>query len=62
MNRRSVALFLSTLALASGTAACGARPHDDDKPKQLDKQEHSSPANAPQHNDEGGEGGEGGEG
>ena len=60
MNRRSVALFLSTLALASGTAGCGARPHGDDQPKPSDKQEHSTPSSAaPQHNDEGGEGGEG---
>jgi hypothetical protein len=64
MKRQSVALFLSTLALAGGTVACGKQPEagegGEQEPKQL--MQHSSPAPAQSGDSEGGEGGEGGEG
>ena len=66
MNRRSIALFLSTVALAGATTACS--PRDEAGEKGGDHQEQPqlkppAPA-APAHSggakgDEGGEGGEG---
>jgi hypothetical protein len=64
MKRQSIALFLSTLALAGGTVACGKQPEGgeggEQEPKQLTQP--SSPAPAESGDSEGGEGGEGGEG
>ena len=64
MKRQSIALFLSTLALAGGTVACGKQPEagegGEQEPKQLTQP--SSPAPAQSGDSEGGEGGEGGEG
>ena len=64
MKRQSVALFLSTLALAGGTVACSQTPEagekggSDDKP--LAQPSTSDPASPGKS--EGGEGGEGGDG
>jgi hypothetical protein len=64
MKRQSIALFLSTLALAGGTVACGKQPDagegGEQEPKQLTQP--STPAPAASGDSEGGEGGEGGEG
>lgn len=65
MKRQSIALFLSTLALAGGTVACGKAPEageqgGDEERKPLNQP--SSPAPATPGDSEGGEGGEGGEG
>ncbi len=64
MKRQSIALFLSTLALAGGTVACGKQPDagegGEQEPKQLTQP--SNPAPAASGDSEGGEGGEGGEG
>ena len=62
MNRSSIALFLSTLALAGGTVACGQTPDAGEKGGS-DSQELQSP-NQPKDRqaENGGEGGEGGEG
>lgn len=62
---RTVALFLSTLALAGGTVACshspeaGEKGNDKEQPS-LTQPSGSSPSSP--SGDEGGEGGEGGEG
>lgn len=62
MPRPSVALFLSTLALAGGTVACSHSPEageqggDKERPAMSQPSNSSSPARQ-----EGGEGGEGGE-
>lgn len=61
--RPSVALFLSTLALAGGTVACSHTPEageqggDKERPDMSQPSHPSSPADQ-----KGGEGGEGGEG
>ena len=64
MKRQSIALFLSTLALAGGTVACGKQPDagegGEQEPKQLTQP--SNPAPAASGDSEGGEGGEDGEG
>jgi hypothetical protein len=64
MKRQSIALFLSTLALAGGTVACGKQPEAGEGAEQEPKQltQPSSPAPAASGDSEGGEGGEGGEG
>ena len=63
MNSKSVALFLTTLALAGGTVACQKAPepgsHKGSDQHNNTVQPHSS---APASGHEGGEGGEGGEG
>lgn len=59
MNRSSIALFLSTLALAGGTMACGKAPEAGEEGG-ADTQEQRSPDKG--EDNEGGEGGEGGEG
>ena len=64
MKRHSVALFLSTLALAGGTVACGRAPEADQPGGKPEQQTFGQPANsnpARERDDEGGEGGEGGE-
>lgn len=61
----SIALFLSTLALAGGTVACGHSPEAGEESGDKDRLEMTQPSNpspATQKGDEGGEGGEGGEG
>lgn len=64
---RTVALFLSTLALAGSTVACGQRHEEGEKGGDKDKPALTQPAEqAPASKDgkdgeEGGEGGEGGE-
>ncbi len=61
----SVALFLSTLALAGGTVACGHSPEAGEEGGDKDRQEMTQPVTpspATQKGEEGGEGGEGGEG
>ena len=65
MPRTSVALFLSTLALAGATAACSRSPEAGEEGGDRDRQEMTQPASpnpATQEDSEGGEGGEGGEG
>lgn len=64
MKRQSIALFLSTLALAGGTVACSKQPEagEGDKQEQKSLTQPSSPAPAASGESEGGEGGEGGEG
>jgi hypothetical protein len=58
MKRQSIALFLSTLALAGGTVACGKQPEagegGEQEPKQLTQP--SSPSPAASGDSEGGEG------
>lgn len=71
MNRSSIALFLSTLALAGGTVACGKAPEAGEKGGS-DTQELRRPDNGEKDdsagnterrdNQEDSEGGEGGEG
>ena len=59
MQRRTVALFLSTLALASGTVACGHSPEAGEKGGDDDKPSMSQPASPkPAQGEDGGEGGE----
>lgn len=61
----SIALFLSTLALAGGTVACGRSPEAGEQGGDKDRPEMTQPANpspATPKGEEGGEGGEGGEG
>ena len=63
MPRSSVALFLSTLALAGGTVACSHTPEageqggDKERPAMTQPSKTPNPVGA-----DGGEGGEGGEG
>ena len=63
MSRSSVALFLSTLALAGGTVACSPTPEageeggDKERPAMTQPSSPGSPSY--QEDDEGGEGGEG---
>lgn len=64
MPRSTVALFLSTLALAGGTVACGHSPEAGEQGGDKASpglSQPATPAPAPAK-DEGGEGGEGGEG
>ncbi len=65
MPRNSVALFLSTLALAGATTACSHSPEAGEQGGDKDRPEMTQPANpspATPKGEEGGEGGEGGEG
>jgi len=70
MNRSSIALFLTTLALAGGTVACGQAPEAGEEGGSELKQLRTpgKPADAQPSGktkdaaEEGGEGGEGGEG
>jgi hypothetical protein len=74
MNRSSIALFLSTLALAGGTVACGKVPEAGEEggsdakelrsPDKGENGESSGNTERPDNHEdrEGGEGGEGGEG
>lgn len=61
MNGKSIGLFLSTLALAGGTAACSHSPEAGEQGGDQVKPELQQPAKPPADT-EGGEGGEGGEG
>lgn len=64
-HSRSVALFLSTLALAGGTVACGHSPEAGESGGETKQPSMSQPANptpATHGGDKGAEGGEGGEG
>lgn len=65
MKRQSIALFLSTLALAGGTVACSQTPEGGEKggAKDLKPQaQPTTPSTPAPGRVEGGEGGEGGEG
>lgn len=62
MPRSTVALFLSTLALAGGTVACGHSPEAGEQGGDKSKPALSQPTSPAPASDEGGEGGEGGEG
>ena len=65
MKRQSIALFLSSLALAGGTVACGKSPEAGEQGGDQDRKPLSQPstsAPATPGDSEGGEGGEGGEG
>lgn len=74
MNRSSIALFLSTLALAGGTVACRQAPEtrgeDGSNSKELRSPDQPEKPRSPSKDDrnenqedrEAGEGGEGGEG
>lgn len=68
MKRQSIALFLSTLALAGGTVACSQAPEGGEKGGEKDLQPQaqptspSTPAPGKVEGGEGEEGGEGGEG
>lgn len=66
MKRQSIALFLSTVALAGGAVGCGKQPDGgeagaDHDQKQLSQPGKPAAVGTPQGS-EGGEGGEGGEG
>lgn len=58
MKRHSIALFLSTVAIAGGVAACGKPSDGGEAADDRETPELSQPNKAA----EGGEGGEGGEG
>lgn len=58
MKRQSIALFLSTVAIAGGVAACGKQSDGGEAADDRETPELSQPNKAA----EGGEGGEGGEG
>ncbi len=65
MKRQSIALFLSTLALAGGTVACGRTPEAGEQGGEEERKplmQPGSPEPATSDDSEGGEGGEGGEG
>ena len=66
MKRQSIALFLSTVALAGGAVGCGKQPDGGETGAEHDQKQLSQPSKpAPagsQQGSEGGEGGEGGEG
>lgn len=62
MKRQSIALFLSTVALAAGAVACGKQADDSDSGADHDQKQLSQPAKPAAANQNGGEGGEGGEG
>ncbi|KMM16498.1 hypothetical protein [Synechococcus sp. GFB01] len=62
MKRQSMALFLTTVALAGGTLACGKAPEAGEQggdQEQQQQQHQTQPAPANQNGGEGGEGGEG---
>ena len=69
MPRNSVALFLTTVALAGGTVACSKSPeageqggdNDRDRPAMTQPSSPSPSSNKGSEDGEGGEGGEGGE-
>ncbi len=67
MPRNSVALFLTTVALAGGTVACSRSPEageqggDKDRPAMTQPSSPSPSSNKGSEYGEGGEGGEGGE-
>jgi hypothetical protein len=61
MKRHSIALFLSSLALAGGTVACSSTPEAGEQGGDQDRQEQLSPPAKPKPapaSDDGGEGGE----
>lgn len=62
MKRQSIALFLSTVALAGGAVACGKQPNHGANRENNDKKELNQPSKPAATSEEGGEGGEGGEG
>jgi hypothetical protein len=62
MKRQSVALFLTTLALAGSTVACGKSQEGGEQEMHQNQSQPAKPMPADQKGDEGGEGGEGGEG
>lgn len=62
MHRKTVALFLSTLALAGGTAACGHSPEAGEEGGDKQRPALSQPPAQVSPSQKGGEGGEGGEG
>lgn len=62
MKRQSIALFLSTVALAGGTVACGKAPEGGEHGSEHEQKQLNQPVKpaANQHGTaEGGEGGEG---
>jgi hypothetical protein len=64
MKRQSIALFLSTLALAGGAVACGKAPEAGEEGGDEDRKpltQPSSPAPSMPGDSEGGEGGDGGD-
>ncbi|MFM7314296.1 MAG: hypothetical protein ACKO0M_14235 [Cyanobium sp.] len=61
MSRSTVALFLSTLALAGGTVACSHSPEAGEQGGEKPRPSMSQPAPPSPSSHEGGEGGEGGE-
>ena len=67
MPRNSVALFLTTVALAGGTVACSKSPEageqggDKERPAMTQPSSPSPSSNKGSEDGEGGEGGEGGE-
>jgi hypothetical protein len=67
MTRTSVALFLTTVALAGGTVACSKSPEageqggDKERPAMTQPSSPSPSSNKGSEDGEGGEGGEGGE-
>ena len=62
MPRNTVALFLSTPALAGGTVACSHSPEAGEEGGDKDRQEMTQPATPSPATQKGEEGGEGGEG
>ncbi|MEB3168335.1 MAG: hypothetical protein ACKN89_06680 [Cyanobium sp.] len=62
MPRNSVALFLSTLALAGGTVACSHSPEAGEQGGDKERPAMTQPDSPSPSSKEGGEGDEGGEG
>ena len=62
MPRNSVAMFLTTVALAGGTVACSHGPEDGEHGGDKERPAMTQPSTPSPSRKEGGEGGEGGEG
>ena len=62
MPRNSVALFLTTVALAGGTVACSHSPEAGEQGGDKERPAMTQPSTPSPSSKEGGEGGEGGEG
>jgi hypothetical protein len=62
MKRHSIALFLSTVAIAGGVAACSKQSDGDEAADDRETPELSQPNKPTDGSNGGGEGGEGGEG
>ena len=62
MSRRTIALFLTSLALAGGSVSCAHSPESGEKGDDHERPAMGQPPKSSPADHQGGEGGEGGEG